>query len=73
VLERQGLYHLSHTPSPLCIGGGLFFLKKTVPYLMCIFFFFFFAVLGLELRDYTLSHSTSPFLVMGFFEVGFQP
>jgi hypothetical protein len=25
-------------------------------------FFFFFAVLGLELRTYTLSHSTSPFL-----------
>jgi NADH:ubiquinone oxidoreductase subunit K len=27
-----------------------------------IFFFFFFAVLGLELRAYTLHHSTSPFL-----------
>jgi 6-phosphofructokinase len=25
-------------------------------------FFFFFAILGLELRAYTLSHSTSPFL-----------
>jgi hypothetical protein len=33
-------------------------------------FFFFLAVLGLELRAYTLSHSTSPFLVMGFFEIG---
>jgi hypothetical protein len=29
-------------------------------------FFFLFAVLGLELGAYTLSHSTSPF-VMGFF------
>jgi hypothetical protein len=26
------------------------------------FFFFFFSVLGLELRAFTLSHSTSPFL-----------
>jgi hypothetical protein len=28
--------------------------------------FFFFVVLGLELRAYTLSHSTSPFLEKGF-------
>jgi hypothetical protein len=27
-------------------------------------------VLGLELRAYTLSHSTSPFFVMVFFEIG---
>jgi hypothetical protein len=33
--------------------------------------FFFFSVLGLELRAYTLSHSTSPFFVRGFFEIGF--
>jgi hypothetical protein len=33
-------------------------------------FFFFFAVLGLELRAYTLSHSTSPVFLMGFFEIG---
>jgi hypothetical protein len=32
-------------------------------------FFFFFAVLGLELRTYTLSHSTAPFMMV-FFEVG---
>jgi hypothetical protein len=32
--------------------------------------FFFFAVLGLEIRAYILSHSTSPFFVMGFFEIG---
>jgi hypothetical protein len=29
-------------------------------------FFFFFAVLRLELRAYTLSHSTSPIFVKGF-------
>jgi hypothetical protein len=27
-------------------------------------------VLGLELRAYTLSHSTNPFFVMGFLRVG---
>jgi hypothetical protein len=27
-------------------------------------------VLGFELRVYTLSHSTSLFFVMGFFEIG---
>jgi hypothetical protein len=32
--------------------------------------FFFFCITGFELRAYTLSHSTSPFFVMGFFEVG---
>jgi hypothetical protein len=31
-------------------------------YLCSFFFFFFLAVLGLELRTFTLSHSTSPFL-----------
>jgi hypothetical protein len=30
----------------------------------------FFAVLGFELRTYTLSHFTSPFFVMNFFEIG---
>jgi hypothetical protein len=30
--------------------------------------FFFCPVLGLELRAYTLSHSTSPFFVMGVFQ-----
>jgi hypothetical protein len=28
------------------------------------------AVLGLELRAYTLNHSTKPFSVKGFFEIG---
>jgi hypothetical protein len=34
------------------------------------FFFFFFSVLGLELRPFALSHSTSPIFEMGFFEIG---
>jgi hypothetical protein len=34
-------------------------------------FFYFLAVLGLEVKAYTLSHSTNPFFVMGFFEIGF--
>jgi hypothetical protein len=33
-----------------------------------LFFFSFFMVLGLEPRAYTLSHSTSPIIVMGFFQ-----
>jgi hypothetical protein len=32
--------------------------------------FFVFAVLGLELRVFTLSNSTSPIFVKGFFEIG---
>jgi hypothetical protein len=32
--------------------------------------FFFFSVLGLELKAFTLSHSTSPIFVMGFFKIG---
>jgi hypothetical protein len=35
-----------------------------------IFFLIFFLVLGFELKAYTLSHSTSPFFVMVFFELG---
>jgi hypothetical protein len=33
---------------------------------------FFFVVLELELRAYTLSHSTNPSFVTGFFMVGSQ-
>jgi hypothetical protein len=49
---------------------------------MTVDFFFFFAVLEFELRAYSLSHCTSPFIVMGFFEIeslelfawaGFEP
>jgi hypothetical protein len=38
--------------------------------IFCLCFFIYFAVLGLELKAYTLSHSTSPFFVMGFYEMG---
>jgi hypothetical protein len=31
---------------------------------------FFIAVLGFELRAYTLSHSTGSFFVVGFFDTG---
>jgi hypothetical protein len=31
---------------------------------------FFFVVLGFELRVSTLSHSTSPLFVMGFYKIG---
>jgi hypothetical protein len=34
------------------------------------FFFFFCAALGLELMNYTLSHSISPFCVLSIFKVG---
>jgi hypothetical protein len=33
------------------------------------FFIFSFSVLRFEFRAYTLSHSTRPFFVMGFFEI----
>jgi hypothetical protein len=32
--------------------------------------FFVCVLLGFELRAFTLSHSTSPIFVMGFFEIG---
>jgi hypothetical protein len=36
---------------------------------LTFFVFFFFAVLGFELRAYTLSHS-KPLFVMGFLKIG---
>jgi hypothetical protein len=35
-----------------------------------IYLFTYLAVLGFELRAYTLSHISPPFFVMGFFEIG---
>jgi hypothetical protein len=35
-----------------------------------VFVCLFFVVLGFELRAYTLNHSTTPFFIMGFFEIG---
>jgi hypothetical protein len=48
----------------LCIKDLLFFLVVLDPYHLSIppAILCFFAVLGFELRAYTLSHSTSPFL-----------
>jgi hypothetical protein len=37
---------------------------------LLLFIYLLFAVLEFELRAYTLSQSTSPFFVMGFFEIG---
>jgi hypothetical protein len=37
-----------------------------------VYIYNFFAVLGFELRAYTLNHCTSPFFVMGVFEIGSQ-
>jgi hypothetical protein len=47
--------------------------ENTHFYCMWFFFFFFSSVLGFELRAYTLSHSTSPFLwllLLLFFDIG---
>jgi hypothetical protein len=44
------------------------FSKQQLP--SSVSFFFSFAVLGLELRAYTFSISTSPFFVMGVFQIG---
>jgi hypothetical protein len=35
-----------------------------------IYLFIYFVVLGFELRAYTLSHSTSHFIVLVFFKIG---
>jgi hypothetical protein len=38
--------------------------------MLILFIYLFIAVLELELRAYTLNHSTSPFFVKGFFKIG---
>jgi hypothetical protein len=38
-------------------------------FFVCLVSFFFFLALGFELRAYTLSHSTNPFLCDEFFEI----
>jgi hypothetical protein len=48
------------------IARSFFTVRAKEPFLS---FFFFLVVLGFELRAYTLSHSTCPFFVMGFFEM----
>jgi hypothetical protein len=53
----------------LADSKGINFISLEEVYFVPVFFFFF-AVLGFELRAYSLSHCTSPFIVMGFFEIG---
>jgi hypothetical protein len=49
---------------------GLLTLNTSVEFLTCVnSFFFFFVVLGLELRAFTLRHSTSPIFVKDFIEI----
>jgi hypothetical protein len=57
------IHHLSWQTIPTMVIS-LFYTYKYVLWLLIIklHFFVFLAVLGLELRAYTLSHSTSPFL-----------
>jgi hypothetical protein len=63
--------------SALCTHGQIFTkggrdsAYQDTPWIIASSFFFFFVVLGFELRAYTLSHSTSPFFVTGFFEIRF--
>jgi hypothetical protein len=45
----------------LCSYTVMLFRVKCIKYI-----FLFFSVLGFELRAYTLTHSTSPFFVVGF-------
>jgi hypothetical protein len=45
---------------------GVCVLSYITVFIFLLFFFFFFAVLGLEFRSFTLSHSTSPIFVKGF-------
>jgi hypothetical protein len=58
------------------VAEGVSHTDSSLPRTLCwalskhIFSFLFFAVLGFELRAYTLSYSTSPFFVMGSFEIG---
>jgi hypothetical protein len=56
-----------HTPTPSLSQSSFYPLEDGLGVAQAIYLFFFFAVLGFELRAYTLSHSISPFFVMGFF------
>jgi hypothetical protein len=44
----------------------LYFTLEMLELVVCLFVCLFFAVLGLELRAFTLSHSTSPIFMKGF-------
>jgi hypothetical protein len=53
----------------MVLSGSLLMLFPPLALMMPTSFFIIFAVLLFELRAYTLSHSTSPIFVMGFFEI----
>jgi hypothetical protein len=59
----------SQAPSRWCLGVTCLFLYH-LNTIIIIIIIIITAVLGLELRAYTLSHSTSPFFVMRFFKIG---
>jgi hypothetical protein len=54
----------NYDPPDLCLMSSYDF--RCEPPVLSLTFFFFFAVLGLELRPFTLSHSTSPIFMKGF-------
>jgi hypothetical protein len=67
----------SNTYFKVPTGAGMTGVHTTLSF---FFFFFFFEVLGLELRAYILSNSTSPFFVWGgdivretICQAGFEP
>jgi hypothetical protein len=60
--RNESQSYQSHNQAAIQLGDVTAYVGSTgVAGMPCIFFFFF-AVLGLELRAYTLSHSTSPFM-----------
>jgi hypothetical protein len=52
------------------MGSSFDYFQAMVLFFSFFFSFFFFSVLGFEHRAFTLSHSASPFFVMGVFEIG---
>jgi hypothetical protein len=56
-LPRKHFPYSSTNPNVPCPSSG-----TTIPFHLLGFFLFFPSVLGFELRVYTLSHSTNPFM-----------
>jgi hypothetical protein len=77
MLAKQALYYLRHFQSWFLMLPDLWWNSMVLPQppecrnCRCeslYFFFFFFEVLRFKLRAYILSHSTSPFYLMDFFQ-----
>jgi hypothetical protein len=67
---NSGLYHLSHIPVPF---GFTRFQIGSHGFCPAFYsFIYYFSILGLELRAYSLSHSTSPFLWWVFSRYNFE-